>query len=177
MNKQGGMVLVVGMLFLLAMALLGIAAFSGNILQERMAGDNRDIDTAFQAAEAALRDGELDVVRDITPDSAFNASCTAGLCLLPSGTSTPRWESIDWSDTGVTRAYGSYTGMPALPKVQSQPRYIIEQLPPVQCQGSIALGIRPPHPFKYPYRITARAVGARPQTQVILQSTYVVSPC
>ena len=70
------------------------------------------------------------------------------------------------------RAYGHYTGAPALPgNLNSPPVYVIEQ--PIQvfiANSSLAMGVRPP--TGKGYRITARAVGARPETVVILQEIY-----
>lgn len=57
---QSGTVLIIALVFLLLMTLVGVAAMQGTTLQERMAGNHRDRNLAFQAAEAALREGELE---------------------------------------------------------------------------------------------------------------------
>lgn len=54
-RSQQGVVLVVSLIFLLLLSLLGLASIQSATLQERMAGNQRDHDMAFQAAEAALR--------------------------------------------------------------------------------------------------------------------------
>ena len=46
------------MVMLLAMTVLGVTAMRNTTLQERMAGNLRDSNLAFQAAERALREGE-----------------------------------------------------------------------------------------------------------------------
>ena len=59
---QQGMVLVICLIMLLLLTLSGIAAIQGSALQEKMAGNSRDSEQAFLAAEAALRNGEAFIV-------------------------------------------------------------------------------------------------------------------
>jgi type IV pilus assembly protein PilX len=172
-RREQGVVLIVGLVFLLVLTMLGISAMSINTLEERMAGNSRDLNLAFQAAESGLRDAELDIFNNIGPDSGFDAACTNGLCLPPSS-STPLAQSINWSDTSITRAYGAYTGVGPLELVSSQPRYIIEVLPalPVNPGQSIATGIKPAS-GGVAYRISALGVGGRSESRVILQSLFI----
>lgn len=53
-GTQQGVVLVVGLMFLLLFTLLGVTAGSSTNLQERMAGNTRDRELAFESAECAL---------------------------------------------------------------------------------------------------------------------------
>ena len=57
-RRQDGMALIVSLVILLSMTLLGLAAIQNTTLEERMAGTIRAENMAFQAAEAALRQGE-----------------------------------------------------------------------------------------------------------------------
>ena len=57
-TRQNGMVLVISLILLLVMTLLAIASMQGSTLQERMAGNAHNQQSAFQSAEAALRTGE-----------------------------------------------------------------------------------------------------------------------
>ena len=77
------------LMFLLVLCVLGVAALNSTLLQEKMAGNTKDMNVAFQAAEAGLRDAEADVVKNITPGSVFTSSCTNGLCTPPSTWPTP----------------------------------------------------------------------------------------
>lgn len=166
--RQDGMVLVMGLIFLLIITLIGVAALSGNTLEERMAGNTRDINIALQAAEAALRDAETDVVANITPESGFNSTCSTGLCALRSD-STPWWSA---SPGPTWRNYGSSTGATALGGVGHQPAYIIEQ--PTKLAGqSIIIGAKPTS-SAWAYRITAIGYGNRAETRVVLQSVYII---
>ena len=56
--RQAGIALVVALVFLLVLTILGVTAMQSATLQERMAGNVRDRNVGFQAAEAALRAGE-----------------------------------------------------------------------------------------------------------------------
>ncbi len=177
-----GLSLVTVLLMAAALAALAMAGMSSSVVQERMAGHARDRNLALQAAEAALRDAEADVEGNLTSLSAFVPDCTDGLCVPPSmaasgATSTPRWQTVNWSpDARRSRVYGGATGAPALPDVESAPRYIVELLPSlVPSSGqSVSLGTgvgESPQAF----RITVRATGRRSSTVVVLQSTYIKS--
>lgn len=61
--QQQGAALVISLIMLLLMTILAISSMTNTATQERMAGNNIDKQKAFQAAEAALRDGER-FVRD-----------------------------------------------------------------------------------------------------------------
>lgn len=171
--REHGAVLVTGLIFLVVMTLLGVAAMSINAMEERMAGNTRDMNIAFQAAESGLRDAELDILKNINPASGFDAACTNGLCLPPSS-STSLARSIDWSNAAITREYGTQTGAAALKLVSSQPRYIIELLStlPVGAGQSIATGIKAAS-SGVAYRISALGVGGKSESRVILQSLFI----
>ena len=57
-HTQGGAVLVVSLLILLIMTIVGVSSIQTTTLEERMAGNTRDQNLAFQSAEAALIEGE-----------------------------------------------------------------------------------------------------------------------
>jgi len=60
-NGQRGAVLVIALLFLTILTILGITAMTSTTYEERLSGNARDVGTAFQAAEAALRDARRDL--------------------------------------------------------------------------------------------------------------------
>jgi type IV pilus assembly protein PilX len=186
-GAQTGAALVVGLIFLVVLTLLGITALKTGILEERMAGNSRDANIAFQAAEAALRDAENDIVGHLPNGNALanlrpsgriqgmvgaDAACDYGLCcnLSASGLScteppTPVYLSPGFSGTNTPSiAYGQITGAaPAIGgatnPLANQPRYLIE---PFLLGGD-------GHSY---YRITARGFGVNPNTQVTLQELY-----
>jgi len=132
--RQGGFSLVVGMIFLVALSLLAVIAVRSVITSDRMAGNTQDWNLAFQAAEAALRDGEQDVVGmdatgkpnsqpqrptgPISSNVSFNVKCSLGLCALASPLnfgSQPVWSTAAGAplagDTGWTAGATSNGGL------------------------------------------------------------------
>jgi type IV pilus assembly protein PilX len=73
-NSQRGGALITGLIMLVALTMLGITALQSASLEERMSGNSRDRNLALQAAEAALRDAE----RDILSRRADGTDCTPG---------------------------------------------------------------------------------------------------
>lgn len=178
-----GFSLIVILLVLVAMAMLGLGAMNGSMLQERMVANARDRQVALQAAEAAIRDAELDIETNITAANGFTEGCNSGLCIAPSDTannpvSAPLWQSVNWE---TTRLYGSRTGATALlgpdnVALAAQPRYFVENLPvlpPMPGESAAIGGGATPAPRARAYRITVRASGIRASTVVMLQSVYV----
>jgi type IV pilus assembly protein PilX len=179
-RKSHGISLVIVMLFLVVLSLLGISAIQTSTLSARIAKNESDRQVAFQAAEAALRDAELDIknlradgvttcspaitgcrAERINRGDNFVTTCTAGLCNSLTFT-TPVWENTTtWTAAGGSVAYGSYTGAAALPVVSQQPRYVLEYFP----LGESTV-----------YRATAVGYGADGSSQVMLQSAVKALP-
>ncbi len=181
--RQRGLSLVTTLVLMLATLGLGVAVMGVNVMEERLIANTKDRDLALQAAEAALRDAEQDVANNISSATAFTDTCTSGLCTPPSQrvsastlSSSPVDDSrlgFDWSVDANVRLYGQYTGGAQFPSVAAQPRYVIEKFSFLGTPAgeSAVLGAEPTAPG-VGYRITARAVGARPETVVVLQSIY-----
>ena len=60
-SQQAGMALLVSLVFLLLLSVIGLGAMHSAIQQERMVGSVRLANQSLQAAETALRRGELQV--------------------------------------------------------------------------------------------------------------------
>ena len=180
-TAQSGMSLFPALMFLLVLSVLGISVLNSTLLQEKMAGNTKDTNVAFQAAEAGLRDAEVDVAKNITSGTVFTSTCTNGLCTPPPTWPTPLStdisKAIDWTSSVQTRIYGSRTSAPALADVAAPPLYVIEKLSslPVGPGGSVGIGVTAPNSGGTAYRLTVLATGARPETRMILQSTFLVS--
>lgn len=100
-RRQEGVALVVVLLMLMVVTLLGLASMRGAILQERMAGATIGRSMAFQAAEAALRQGEAVAAdeRKVPPASG----CQQAFCARTAVGVTPAWKSDSfWDDTKAT---------------------------------------------------------------------------
>ena len=67
-RQQRGVALIVVLILLLIMTLLGLASLRGTLMEERMTSSLYDRSLSFQAAEAALRQGE-ELAAISTPDA------------------------------------------------------------------------------------------------------------
>lgn len=170
-RHQRGIVLAVGLIFLLVLTVIGLTSIRTTALDEKMAGNARDRNLAFQAAEAALRDAERRA-SGFPGLTGFSTDCGAstttntaddGLCYNgPSGYANPIWATYSMT-APPSVPYDGIMGTDFLAHVSAQPRYLIE--------GFVR------HPSgesgpKYLYRITVQATGANPNTIVRLQSVF-----
>jgi type IV pilus assembly protein PilX len=191
---QHGATLVVTLIILIAVSLMGVSATHIALLGEKSSRNDRDRQIAFQAAEAALLDAELDIRG--SPDggrtrSALFASHSAegfidgcgagakniylGLCQHSGDQSRIAWLIVDFLDeapgTMRTVPYGMFTGQSFQTGVgmlpAKPPCYIIELIPYSQAGENAAIEAR-----SYVYRITAVGFGAREGTRVMLQTVY-----
>ena len=157
---QQGMVLVICLIMLLLLTLSGIAAIQGSALQEKMAGNSRDSEQAFLAAEAALRNGEAFIVT--TSEGDFTTTGAEALYDV-TGDALP----VDWKSNGTQwRDGNSLGGFTA-----AAPEFFIEKLPEVTNKG-LRLAADQPLETMIIYRVTARAVGITETSQAVLQSTF-----
>jgi len=175
-NRQHGIALITGLIFLVVLTLISVTAARMAGLEDGMSGNLRDRAIAMQAAEAALRDAERDILSGtavtrnpkISGITAFDALCTDGLCY--NGTqgnsdgvdwnANPVWSLVSMTAAPSVRL-GTYTGARDIDGVFDQPRYLIEGFQKTE-SGEVV----------YFYRITARAVGANPNTVVWLQEVF-----
>lgn len=153
-SAQNGATLMVAMIFLIVLSLLGVAAVQNNTFQEKMAGNTRDRDLAFEAAEAALRDASANIVT-LRPGPWDGSAAGLSTYVATNANDTAYWNnSAQWSSfrTPATN----------IAKVSAQPQYRIEKKPNI---GSAEY-----------YRVTARGFGASNTTVVILQAEYTYTP-
>lgn len=181
-RHQGGASLIIGLLVLVILTFLGLAAMQTSVIQERMVGNLQDHTLAREAAEAALRNAEEEIFRGdrISGATGFATDCNPssaslkGLC-LPASSGDPIWEAIDWSDAASPAPYIVYGGVvtaTAWPNVATQPRYIVEVMLNLR---EVDLGVASygnTNANKYQYRITAMGYGASATTRVMIQSVY-----
>ncbi|MFC5771307.1 pilus assembly PilX family protein [Thauera sinica] len=152
------MALITGLIFLVVLTLIVVTSMRTTVLEEKMAGSTRDADLAFQAAEAALRSGELIVNGASLPTFGNSAP------YLAAGSRTDSY----WQDSSHWTSAANASV--ALAGVHSQPQFIVEELPATTSMGgSLKFGALTESGM---YRVTARGLGASPNTAVILQSTY-----
>ncbi len=161
-KNQQGIVLVVSLIILILVTLISVSSMKNTVLEEKMAGNYKDRNSAFQASEAALRGGE-DYLFTTSVLPTFDGT-TAGL-YQPTSSTEARWETVDWDNTGEVATYSG-----SLLNINSAPLYIIEELPPIPVpDSSLETGVAQENKY---YRVTSKAVGGTNSAAVTLQSTY-----
>ncbi len=184
LQRQQGSVLVIGLIFVVLLTLIGMQSINDTQLQERMAGNLRDRNAAFQAAEAALRtaeaflaDNEL-IAFDGTltgywPDLGLDSNRTAlkNSSILDVENMPPFWTEQQWNDHSLSIPNGT------IENVNKQPRYTIEKMMVNQLVATQGSGIDVESQEKFAaaeyYRITARGFGITESSSITLQSTYI----
>lgn len=167
-KSQHGAVLIVSLLILMVLTLLGVTGMRNTMLEEKMAGNSRDIQLAFNAAEAALRQAESYLQKASLPAFvAYDGTNTGGYYQ----SDTTIWKNIDWSSVHDGSGTGMVlsTGTAAIPGVAAQPAVYIEEMPAVTSGGSLEAGVALDFGM---YRITARGVGGSDTAVAILQATF-----
>lgn len=161
-DQQSGAVLIISLIMLLLLTMIGVSASQDSGMEEKMAGNSRDKNLAFQAAEAALDSAEQALFTAKTAGAmpTFNSTGSAGYYSSnPTGDilSTTFWTSNATISYGGTSLTGTDTTHP--------PLYIIQDM---GCVAPCTAPTTDPHN----YRITAFATGGSTAAIVILQSIY-----
>lgn len=175
--RQRGAILIVSLLLLLVMTVLALTASQTTRLQERMAGNARDLDLSFQSGEAGLRRAEnqlTDNIRELggpqnivpcTEDDAFDPD-NCWVIDRPGSSQDRRNESPEeWDDKarddGNTLAY-----------VNKKPQFLTEEW--VDVPDALTIGQSVQMSGTYFYVNTARAEGATDSAVTVLETTYAV---
>ena len=146
--RESGSALVVSLILLVVLTMLGVQGMRTNVMQERMAGNMRERSLAFQAAEAALREGErlLSV-----------GTLEAGIELLnPAG-----WEGLVFPTANSGQLIANFDN-----SLGQQPSFYVGQRLFYDDEEGI------PHLTWCPHVVTAYGAGGQADTRVILQSYY-----
>lgn len=167
-NQAGASTLVMVLVLLLVVTVIALASLRGTLLEEHMSAGVRDRGLAFQAAEAALREGELLAA---TKPALPASGCAKGLCAIPDPKAPPVWDDETvWSDAPETVVtFGEQT---------VRPRFIVELLasnvpPRSSCTTKNVIGESGCSGTERRYRITALS-RAQGRAEVMLQSVYAV---
>lgn len=175
---QQGSALLVSLIILVVMTLLGLSGMRTSVMEEKMAGNMRDNELAFQAAEAALRDAEKLIQDTVISTAAFDADGTDGFY---NNDDSRIWESVDWTDASSLE-YDEFDSGTSGVNVSSAPRYVIQHLASVGTGGGG--GGKPGNPGQNNYgqgtgggttetfTITARGTGGSDSAVVYLQTTF-----
>lgn len=187
---QRGVSMIVVMMLLAIIAILGMGAIQISMMSERGARNERDVQIAWQGAEAGLMDAEYDIrgpgtatrknlfaKNDSSPFTIGGCGTTGtgkGLCDPSTVTGKPLWLSVDLAaDTPAAAVYGDFTGRAfksgssGLQPVK-KPRYIIEVLQDRNAFGDASGRVE----RKFVYRVTSMGFGPREDIQVVTQILF-----
>lgn len=168
-SAQRGASLLIVLLLLLVMTLLGLASLRGTIMGEKSTSNLYDRSLSFQAAEAALREGEALILTPLTFPASGN--CVNGLCPEPSGTAVDVWNP----DSASYASSAWRTSIVDVGPLTAAPQFVIEPasraMRKEKTRDCVALGGTEDECYASVYRITARS-SADDRAQVILQSNY-----
>lgn len=181
-RDAGGFALIVALMILLAITVVGVTTIRSTLIEQRLASTTLDRNLAFQAAEAALRVGEMQaklhaqtqpvekhLESDDTCDTGRQANCTAGLCVLHDPDCPLR--ALDPNVTGWANATDLTLGTLA----GATPQYLVEFLgADFFCREPDPTAPLDPNNYCKRYRITARSTPAgNDRATVILESLFV----
>jgi type IV pilus assembly protein PilX len=184
-RRHGGFALLTGLIFLVAMSVLGVTMMSVTRLETLMAGGAREASIAFQAAEAALRRAEANIEATASPPPASSAQ--PGML----GTSDPEPDFFEtdptasdyaWNDAqsiGYSTDPNCPTATACYPEVPEQPRVIAKYVGDVTDEAAkkqlIAIGGYAQGgeiPVASTFRVTARGTSRDGSAETILQSYF-----
>lgn len=194
-SQEHGISLIIVLLILAMVSMLGVASIQISKTATQSARNERDTQIAWQSAEAALLDAELDILgkpassskkRDHifltknTDTTKFIENCgqsgdSKGLCTFNQD-SHPAWLNVDFLETDSEKIkyaeFGEFTernfsaGATGIQPAH-KPRYIIELIDDPNVEKTQAQQYR-----KHVFRVTAIGFGPNPNTQVVLQTIY-----
>lgn len=196
--KQNGVSLLIVLIVLVVLSLIGIAGSQLVINSYKTTRYDRDYQIAFQAAELALSDAEMDILgkkvagstvsprssgifepgskQAFVPGCGDNSSGTSiGLCTPSSPGAKPVWASVYETLDTKTVQFGTYTGQTFNSGVTGvlpvkSPRYVIEVLD----DNAVATVNDATNTAKLTalYRITAYGFGPSQNSRAILQTEF-----
>ena len=184
-----GASLLMVMMILVIVSILGVSGVQLALMSEKGARNDRDMQMAWQSAEAALQDAEFDMRGPGTSNrqatfanntkSAFLPGCgsassgnSKGLC-TPPAFGKAVWLTTDFvASSSPTTEFGDFTGRAfdaGSTGIRSakKPRYMIEVLDDPDAFGDLSIGKK-----KYVYRVTAMGFGPREDIQAVVQMVF-----
>lgn len=187
LRTNQGVSLIIVMIVLAVVSMLGIAGVQISSLGEKSARNDRDLQIAFQSAEAAFLDAEYDIRGPINSTrrakfgedlSSFKPNCgtgdEAGLCDMVL-VGKPAWLTVDFSDTSASAksaALGQFTQQKYITggvgiQPARLPRYVIEPVNDNSAGGTAR--DESVVNQKISYRVTAIGYGPREDIQTVIQ--------
>ena len=166
LNRERGAVLVVSLIMLLIVTMIAVSSMQGTVMEEKMAGNTRDRNLAFQTAESALREAERYLAGLVSMSSFVGSGGLYGLT-----NSEPVYtDAATWSDTAnhvvASDPHASYAA----------PRYFIKYYTLVEgSDGALNMsgyGDNKGTGDVTVFKLTARSTGASAESAEVILRTY-----
>jgi len=167
-HGQSGSALIISLIILVAMTLIGITAMRTTVLEEKMAGNMRNKEIAFQAAEATLRAAERYIQNNVISTVAFDTDGSDGLY---NHDDVRIWENISWTDADSLENSDFNSSY----NVATPPRFVIQHLSTTGDSDKVVLdniGEGTGGGNVETFLITARGTGTTDNAVVYIQSTW-----
>lgn len=164
-GAQHGMALAMSLIFLLILTLLAVVSMNTGSMQEKMAGNMRDLDISLQSAESATFTGrgDLSVRGSLGSFPPCQGNVNGIWCVGTVDWKLPSW----WIANGVE--YGG--GGKQITEAYEDPRYALEELgfyASVEGSYSVVEGTGGGRQGAEYHRIHARGVGATGVAESVL---------
>jgi type IV pilus assembly protein PilX len=157
-RSQRGAALITALLLLVVMTILALSVMQMSRVEERMAGNTRDLNVAFEAAEAAARNGEAAVRQQATAiDCSPSATCKSWIQGSPPDLANQT--AIWWSSNATPFADPAGNAMSGV-KASANPTY----------DGGVETGVEPVgRDF---YEVTGHSTGVSGLANSVVQTTF-----
>lgn len=182
---QRGASLILVLLVLMIVSLLGIGAAQIALMGEKGSRNDSNFQMAWQSAEAALQEAEVDMrsgtrqalfapnTKNAFLDGCGSTGNSKGLC-NPAISGKPVWLTADLSSTSSPASeFGDFTsrvfnsGTAGIQPAR-KPKYVVEVLDDPDVGGSLKAGTQK----KYVYRVTSMGFGPRDDIQAVMQMIF-----
>lgn len=178
-RREEGAVLVIGMLTLVLLTVLGVAATNTSTIESEIAGNEKTYQQNFYAAELALVSGE-NVLETLTHRVELNEGSIPGhygrdalsfdrhtFQLGKKGTTPSQWQAMQWNSSDSA----AVTNLPSgLSKLGTTPRYTIAERD--FKRHSLRRSPEYGETGVYYYNVTALGTSAGQSTNVLLETIY-----
>ena len=164
-HRQGGAVLLVSLVFLLLLTVIGLSAIQSSTLQERMAGNANDVNTAFQSAEAGIREAEVILQQASLP--TFDGSGGRYLVCSDPESTTVSCSVPDWQNASST----GWATLSGIDGVARQPQFYMQKYVSVYDPLGDLSSDTPPKILDI-YKVVSRGFGLSDKSMSALETTY-----
>lgn len=166
--RQAGAILVVSLLLLLVLTVLGLTAMQMTRMEERMSGNTRDRDVAFQGAEAGLREGEAQL-ETLTEEPI---TCTAAPCIVWQREASEMLGELRDRDQTWWATNSQQFGDDGEGDMNTaeQPRFVVQEVRRVE--NDLNVGQSDDGSGRSVYRVVSTSVGATSDARVMLETTF-----